>query len=303
MVCPCMVAVLVLWVLWWCAHWQNSAGASALHACTAISPQPNGSLLTARFYSAGGKDVVLGGQHVMWAKDVDEEELETNNMRLLDRHKRYRMYRLKDDTPLKVRHVLVGLHNVMQHGGRGRHSSKQKVFFFVQELTSPEGLSLSEAVKRMAYRSGYTTSEGTMNALVKRWNPVAKVLWHGGQAVVDHVMTLLTGKTDGLTTNFHAFKCIEGPQENELHEMFTAFLGDNVTSTQLKQHANKVKQKRSYSWHFQEGNTLIHLPQSMSFATPPLLMVLVLFLVYPPICLLRRTWGSGHTCAICCRRR
>ena len=123
----------------------------------------------------------------------------------------------------------------------------------MQDLNLPEGLSLSEAVKRMAYRCGYTASDGTMNALVQRWNPVGKVLRHGGQAGVDHVMTLLTGKTDGVTTNFHAFKCIEGLQENEVHEMFTAFLGDIVTSTQLKQHANNVKEKRAYSWHFRRA--------------------------------------------------
>ena len=67
---------------------------------------------------AGGQETVLGGQHLVWANDLDAEEMEMANMSPLPRHTRYRAYRLKDETPLDVRQILAGCHNVMQHGGR-----------------------------------------------------------------------------------------------------------------------------------------------------------------------------------------
>ena len=60
----------------------------------------------------------------MWANDLEAEELETANMSPLPRHTRYRAYRLKFETPLEVRQMLAGCHNVLQHGGRGAHTPK-----------------------------------------------------------------------------------------------------------------------------------------------------------------------------------
>ena len=128
----------------------------------------------------------------------------------------------------------------------------------------PQNNTLSEAIKRMAYRSGYSAAEGTVNAVVKRWLPVAKVLRQGGAQMTEAVMILLTGKADGLKTNFHAFKCIEGLQDNEMQELLPAFSAEDVSSTSIKGRASKIKAKRAYNWHFQAANPLVHSSRNMS---------------------------------------
>ena len=46
----------------------------------------------------------------------------------------------------------------------------------MQQVQMPQNNTLSEAIRRMSYRSGYSAAEGTVNAAVKRRLPVAKVL-------------------------------------------------------------------------------------------------------------------------------
>ena len=77
-------------------------------------------------------------------------------------------------------------------------------------------------------------------------------------------MILLTGKADGLKTNFHASKCIEGLQDNEMQELLLAFTAKDVSSTTIKGRASKIEARRAYTWHFQAANPLVHSSCSMS---------------------------------------
>ena len=93
-------------------------------------------------------------------------------------------------------------------------------------------------------KTTYTAQDGMYNAIYKLWFPLANLLWHGGDAVVEAFAKLWGKKT--APKDFVYVKVLQQPKVIRVVALITS---DGFTVAAMHKPSKQMKADREYEWH------------------------------------------------------